>query len=82
MVYCRMCQMMSAMIWKSVVIYKFWEALFFYEISGVESVKSVYNQIYEIIHKRLQNSKGASFDLVVGNCSDLYCSCFDRFHQH
>jgi hypothetical protein len=55
---------------------------FFYEISGVESVKSVYNQIYEIIHKRLQNSKGASFDLVVGNCSDLYCSCFDRFHQH
>ena len=53
-----------------------------YEIPGVESVKSVYNKIYEIIRKRLQNSRGASFDLVVGNCPDLYCSCFDRFNRH
>lgn len=52
-----------------------------YETMGVESAKSVYDRIYGIIYTRLQNLKGADFDLVVGACTDLYCSCDERLQQ-
>ena len=52
-----------------------------YETMGVESAKSVHDRIYRIIYTRFQNWTGADFDLIVGACPDLYCSCDERLQQ-
>ena len=52
-----------------------------YETMGVESAKAVHDRIYRIIYTRFQNWTGADFDLIVGACPDLYCSCDERLQQ-